>query len=194
MSLNSEPILHARSRKVDPKILLGKIHRLEEQNIELASQALIDPLTGLYNRGVLDRRLDELGRSGTCRGVTILMLDVDDFKKYNEEQGHPRGDEVLKKLAKILLSIVEATDIVARYGGDEDTIIFPNIIEKEVVQKLVLRIHNTLEETLGQEGIHVSFGFATDTKNDPHNPQDYRSTLQRADDNLRKMKEHKNGQ
>src|SRR4029079_13009206 len=78
-----------------------------------------DSLTGLYNRRYLTQRLsEELLRSYRHKGAfSILMADVDEFKKYNDAFGHPAGDEVLKKVASILLSSTRSEDCTARYGG-----------------------------------------------------------------------------
>ncbi|MBP6989399.1 GGDEF domain-containing protein [Candidatus Shapirobacteria bacterium] len=197
MDTNVESTFHlkARRRKLNPqknRELLEENHSLKKENRKLKSEALIDPLTGLYNRRALSQRLAEMGKSGAINGVTILILDVDNFKRFNEQQGHHQGDEVLVAVANTLTSSIQATDFVARFGGDEDVILFPNLTDTSDVQKVILRINQALEESLDPRGIHVSFGFATMTKDNPNQPQDLLDTLHQADDNLRKMKEYKN--
>lgn len=97
---------------------VGEIHRLQER---LQDQANRDPLTGLYNRRYLDPTLErELAR---CRReglpLSLIMMDIDHFKRINDEHGHPAGDAVLKRLAGILLEQSRAEDLVCRHGGEE---------------------------------------------------------------------------
>jgi len=94
---------------------------LRQQNEELERQSASDSLTGLSNRRILTQRLSEelLRAQRQSHSFTVLMLDVDHFKKYNDAHGHPAGDEVLKKVANILRNCTRAGDCTARYGGEE---------------------------------------------------------------------------
>ena len=94
---------------------------LRQQNEELERLSASDSLTGLSNRRILTQRLSEelLRAQRESHSFTVLMLDVDHFKKYNDAHGHPAGDEVLKKVANILRSCTRAGDCTARYGGEE---------------------------------------------------------------------------
>lgn len=94
---------------------------LRQQNEELERLSASDSLTGLSNRRILTQRLSEelLRAQRQSHSFTILMLDVDHFKKYNDAYGHPAGDEVLKKVANILRNCTRAGDCTARYGGEE---------------------------------------------------------------------------
>ena len=94
---------------------------LRQQNEELERQSASDSLTGLSNRRILTQRLSEelLRAQRQSHSFTVLMLDVDHFKKYNDAHGHPAGDEVLKKVANILRNCTRASDCTARYGGEE---------------------------------------------------------------------------
>ncbi len=96
--------------------------KIQEQQGEMETLATHDSLTGLLNRRALMQRLEEevarAERYGTS--VTLLMLDLDGFKEINDHHGHVIGDEVLHRFAEeVLRPAVRATDIVARYGGDE---------------------------------------------------------------------------
>jgi diguanylate cyclase (GGDEF)-like protein len=96
---------------------------------EMQSQAATDALTGLLNRRGLDERLeDELSRARRWdRPVSVLMIDIDDFKPFNDRFGHPRGDMLLKRLSAVLKrSTREGIDVVARYGGEEFVVVLPD--------------------------------------------------------------------
>lgn len=95
--------------------------RLRKQNEDLELLSTSDALTGLPNRRCLTQRLsEELSRAYREKcSFTVLMADVDEFKKYNDAFGHPAGDEVLKKVASILVASTRTVDCAARYGGEE---------------------------------------------------------------------------
>ena len=110
----------------DITVLTTEIHRLLEtlcsQNVLLRVQSLIDPLTGLGNRRLLDQRL-EMTLPITRRRMaplSMLMIDVDYFKQYNDRYGHAAGDTCLVEIANVLRDIFRReTDIVIRHGGEE---------------------------------------------------------------------------
>ena len=95
---------------------------------KLREQAIRDPLTGLYNRRVLEETLERevahANRDG--KGLCIAMIDVDNFKGLNDRHGHTAGDKVLKSLGKILEINTRRGDIACRYGGDEFAVLMPN--------------------------------------------------------------------
>ncbi len=92
------------------------------------AEARTDPLTGVYNRRFLEEFLHrELSRSRRSRQpLSLLMLDLDGFKAFNDEHGHLAGDKVLASVAASLRDTVRTTDVVARYGGDEFVVVLPN--------------------------------------------------------------------
>jgi diguanylate cyclase (GGDEF)-like protein len=94
----------------------------------LESLGRTDSLTGLPNRRSLEERLD-LERTVTRRRgepLTLAMIDLDDFKAYNDTHGHPAGDGLLQRFAAALRESVRASDLVARYGGEEFCVLLPN--------------------------------------------------------------------
>jgi two-component system, cell cycle response regulator len=97
----------------------------------LCELSLKDPLTGLANRrhfhGVLERSIDMVARSG--EPALLLMLDIDHFKKINDTYGHQAGDQVLQAIAKALSACVRPMDTVARFGGEEFSIMLPSCLK-----------------------------------------------------------------
>lgn len=90
--------------------------------------AIRDGLTGLYNRRYFEETLksEVLRASRYKQPVTLIFIDVDHFKNYNDSQGHLRGDEVLKQVGRLIVKRVRETDIACRYGGEEFTVILPS--------------------------------------------------------------------
>lgn len=103
---------------------IERLCTLEQENIT-------DPLMGIFNRRYLDRRLkEEVMRAQRYQhSLSILLLDIDHFKKINDNYGHSTGDIVLKKLGRLITSYVRESDIVARFGGEEILVILPNTAE-----------------------------------------------------------------
>lgn len=103
--------------------LLDRNERQRRTVLALHEDASTDALTGLANRRALDVALSRaLQHSGTA---TLLLLDVDHFKRFNDSFGHPAGDDVLRETARLLHAVVRAQDLVARYGGEEFAILLP---------------------------------------------------------------------
>jgi diguanylate cyclase (GGDEF)-like protein len=100
----------------------------KEVHLSLEQAAARDALTGLANRRSFDTALQkEWLRAGReSQPLSLLMVDVDNFKLYNDSYGHPAGDECLRLVAKAMASQTRAYDLVARYGGEEFTVILPN--------------------------------------------------------------------
>lgn len=93
---------------------------------EAAEMATRDSLTGLYLRGVLDFMLEQMVSEHRRynKSLSLLMLDIDDFKQVNDVHGHQAGDEVLRGIGKIILETIRDADFPVRYGGEEIAIIF----------------------------------------------------------------------
>lgn len=122
--------------------------KLEELNVKLLKLANIDGLTGISNRRSFDERLlDEWSRaSRNKQPLSLIMLDVDWFKQYNDKFGHLEGDECLKKIAKVSQDVVSRPgDVVARWGGEEFILLLPETDSsgaKQVSEKLRVEVEN----------------------------------------------------
>lgn len=143
----------------------------DEQSELLDKLAGIDHLTGLLNRRGLKTRLDEELQRSTRSGspLSVLMLDVDFFKQFNDKYGHAAGDECLIKVARCLRKNTRAEDIVSRYGGEEFLIVLINADVQEtmgVAEKLRQAI-NELDPVAGSAKISVTIGAASLPAADP---------------------------
>lgn len=136
---------------------------LEAANTLLRALATTDGLTGLANHRHFQEKLAAEFKRAQRYGVSLslILLDVDHFKKYNDAFGHPAGDVVLKRVASILTHAARETDLVARYGGEEFAILLAET-NREGAQSLAERIRATIAETLwDKRNITVSVGVAS---------------------------------
>jgi len=131
---------------------------------KLRNQALRDPLTGLYNRRYMEDCLQRFVRLADRenREVSVVMVDLDHFKRLNDEHGHAFGDTVLRDTAVTIVGGLRETDIVCRYGGEELVVILPDCnLERASDKAEVLRARiAALSETHGA-AISASFGVAS---------------------------------
>ena len=159
---------------------------LREKNEELQEISITDSLTGLYNRKHLMETLEkEIARSQRhSLTFTLLVIDIDHFKKYNDSYGHLAGDEVLRILASVFKDSIRSSDYAARYGGEEFVVMLPQIGPEEGVQAAE-RIRNMVaeEKFTGKKNrikVTVSVGVAAY----PQNGEDPESIIREADDAL----------
>jgi len=160
-----------------------RVNELERENRELRRMALVDSLTGVANNRYFWERLDsEFSRARRYgRPLSLIMCDIDNFKKYNDEHGHLFGDQVLHKVAQNLEISKRGADTVARYGGEEFAIILP-----EVTRPMAIDIANRhLQSVLQGQGISLSLGVAT-------YPDDASSTTELVDKADRALLKAKN--
>ena len=142
----------------------GELNRATEElkylNEKLNQLSITDGLTGIYNhRHFQDRLSEEVERVQRSKDgvVSLLILDIDDFKHFNDTYGHQCGDMVLKQLAGILRSNVRSIDVLARYGGEEFAVILPNASTEEAAS-VAERICEAVRST------PFSFGEGTSVK------------------------------
>jgi len=150
--------------------------------------AITDELTGLHNYRYLQQRLDEeVERARRYRkDLSLLMIDADDFKRFNDAHGHLAGDVALAELARVLVATTREVDVVARYGGEEFSIVLPEtdaagaFVVAEKVREAVADHEFPDAEGVRNQHITVSIGLATY----PTHAEDKDSLLRLADDAL----------
>jgi len=155
--------------------------------------AITDELTDLYNYRFLQQRLDdEIGRADRySKRLSLLMLDLDDFKRINDTHGHLVGDRVLAEVGQLLKSTVREVDIVARYGGEEFTIILPEtdasgafIVAEKIREAIAL---HRFPDADGARTIHITVSIGLSSY--PVHAADKESLLRSADDAVYRSKE-----
>lgn len=177
--------------------LADRIRTLQQENRELENRehrllilSNTDGLTKLYNKRYFNEKLkSEITLSGNLGNpLSLLMLDLDDFKKINDTYGHPAGDQVLKRLGEIVLMSIRDKDYGCRYGGEEFTVILPGA-EKEQALNVAERIRrlisdDTFETIDGQKfSVTVSIGLAQ-----LHPGENSADLINRADQSLYRAK------
>ena len=157
---------------------------------QLERLAYFDPLTGLANRALFQREVDDIldqSKKTNFHGA-LLLLDLDRFKEVNDSLGHAAGDELLRKVGRLLSAAIERKHFLARLGGDEFAIIVPQA-EKQELQALAQQLNQTLSGSLtlerGEINVSTSIGIAL-IPDDGGNPTDL---LRNADLALYQAKE-----
>ncbi len=158
---------------------------LENLNARLTDMANRDGLTGLYNHRFFREMIEqELSRSRRHeRSFSVLFIDIDHFKQYNDTHGHLAGDELLKTLARLLQERCRSSTIAARYGGEEFVLLAPET-DAEGARQFAEILRSTVEqypfagrETQPLGAVTLSLGLATF----PHDGQDTTSLIDHAD-------------
>ncbi|HSB33241.1 MAG TPA: sensor domain-containing diguanylate cyclase [Nitrospirota bacterium] len=169
------------------------IHNARTHTVIL-QQANTDSLTGLFNRrsfeNVLEREFQRADRHG--RELSLALVDVNDFKKFNDTFGHQAGDRALTALGEAVRKAIRSTDFAARYGGDEIAIILPETKLARAYELFSKRIKQKIEEgftriTNGDLSLTVTIGIASYPR-DGKNARDLILSADRALMNAKKMK------
>jgi two-component system cell cycle response regulator len=174
------PIFDKEAGQLNGRVIVGhditerkQLEKDREQLTQkLAEQATRDPLTGVFNRRFMAEALDkEVAQADRDHShLSIIMMDVDHFKKFNDTYGHKCGDFVLKDLANFLTENSRQGDIVCRYGGEEFAILMPNASETDAFEKAEAWRQEYNAKVLHFEGkdLHTTFsaGVATYSANE----------------------------
>jgi len=156
--------------------------RNAEAHDEVKVQAERDALTGLRNHGSFQRELDGYLGAATDRPVTVLMMDLDRFKGYNDRNGHPAGDELLAAVSRAIESCIRQGDRAYRYGGDEFAVILPDC-GRQPAEEVARRIRAAVEAIPDDSGgahVTISVGVACH----PEDATDKESLVETADQAL----------
>jgi len=151
------------SEEVAHQVELERYHReLEEANDQLRKLAVTDELTGLRNRRSFEERLVmefSMARRRK-RELSVLLIDVDNFKTINDRWGHAAGDEVLRRLGTILRTTVRLPDLPARYGGEEFVVLLPESGEESAMGLARRVMQRVATEEWENEPLTISVGMA----------------------------------
>lgn len=170
-------------------LIVENAHLLEKTK----TLSITDGLTNLFNhRHFRERLAEELEEAKNKNfSLSLAMSDIDYFKNYNDLNGHPAGDEVLRQIAKILMRGVKGSDTVARYGGEEFVLIFPDTLKKNALS-VCQRLNKSIkefkfknEEKQPNKDLTISIGLAAF----PVDARDAETLIKRADTALYQSKE-----
>jgi diguanylate cyclase (GGDEF)-like protein len=148
-------------------LVLVRQYVVSKENVRLYQKmqhiAWTDSLTGLYNRHffneMLPREIERANRYGNQ--LSVLLLDIDGFKKYNDTYGHLKGDTVLRTIGRVFTTQLRVSDTIARFGGDEFVVILPETNRSKAIA-IASRIRNAVaQQSFGDVSLSVSIGVAS---------------------------------
>ena len=149
---------------IAPQLAVAIDHALlKEKAGEFEQLSVTDALTGLLNRRYIEARLSEEVKRSNRHGfpMSFMMLDVDHFKSYNDEFGHPAGDEALRTIGHVIKETLRGADVAARFGGEEFSILLPQTTGEEAIA-IAERIRTNIEETrFPHRRVTASIGVAS---------------------------------
>ena len=159
----------------DVSVAVNRERLLRHQALELRSQTFSDGLTGIANRRHFDVAMEKEIRRAKRAGspLSLLMIDIDSFKAYNDHYGHQQGDDTLIRVATCLAQMLQRPlDLIARYGGEEFAVILPEMDAEqslkmaEAMRKAVVAMNIPHEKAGHANHVTISIGLATHTVDD----------------------------
>ena len=164
---------------------------IQALNKKLEQMSRVDGLTGLFNRRYWEEQFSMEHKRAMRSGhySSVIMLDIDHFKKINDNYGHPAGDQVIKTLARIIEKSTRETDLAGRYGGEEFAILLPetNAASARVVAERIRRVAEKL--TCTYEDMEINFTVSLGIAEFNVSFKDYMLWLEKADQALYKAKD-----
>ena len=188
-----------RARIEREKELLELSKELKKANQKLEKMALMDGLTGISNRRLFDKTLKkELKRARRKKtDLSLIMIDIDNFKEYNDTYGHQQGDQCLKKVASVLdQETKRAADFAARYGGEEFAVILPDTAKDgalkiaEDIRKGIIDLKLDHKNSAISDFVTVSLGVSSISVEDEVTQELINSFINQADQALYQAKEN----
>ncbi|MFN2339801.1 MAG: diguanylate cyclase [Halanaerobium sp.] len=181
------------------KRLVELSEELKKANQKLEKMALVDGLTGISNRRLFDQKIEEeLKRAKRKQSVlSLIMLDIDNFKEYNDTYGHQQGDQCLKEIAKILdKNTKRASDFAARYGGEEFVVILPETAKDgalkiaEDIRKGIINLELEHKNSTAADYVTVSLGVSSISTEKEINQELIKAFIETSDQALYQAKEN----
>ena len=173
-----------RKREADlPEHLREKFQIMEHNKAKLMDMAYTDKMTGVYNKDKIVSQIRDTIKDKRVKNFSIIMFDIDNFKRINDNLGHLIGDEAIINMARIGEKAIRGQDSIGRYGGDEFIILLPNLnaIDAKVIAE---RLRKKIESD-SQPHFTISLGVASY----PDDGQSFKELLEAADQALYKSKE-----
>jgi len=191
ISLNYYPLYHSKNKFIGSVLIINNItvQKLFERSLE--EKAERDFLTNLLNKFGFQKALQQniLLADGNSWQYSILMIDIDNFKKINDTFGHAAGDIILRHFTGILKQNIRSEDIASRFGGDEFTVVFPNVLREKAFQ-IAERIRNTVaaKEVRLNSDQKILYSISIGIADSSDENLDFDEILERADQALYKAK------
>jgi diguanylate cyclase (GGDEF)-like protein len=159
------------------------VDRLRREAADKEYQALHDPLTGLPNRTLFRRRIDQAvaAARGTDRNVAVMLMDLDRFKEVNDTLGHHNGDLLLQEVSARLTGLLRPGDVVARLGGDEFALLLPSIGTAREAIDVAETLLRALQQPFAQRELTLEIGASIGIALHPDHGSEASTLLQRAD-------------
>jgi len=170
--------------------LIRQLEEIEQLRAELEEQAIRDPLTNVYNRRYMAEFLDnEIARAEREKTpVSVVIMDMDNFKQFNDNYGHKCGDVVLQAFANFLIEHTRRGDVICRYGGEEFVILMPNAPLEIGYERAEAWRQDFSETAIDYEGMKFSTTFSAGVATFPQHGLTGDSILQAADKALYRSK------
>lgn len=158
-----------------------------KERFRLTSHSLTDSLTNLPNRHYLDNKLLEASSdaSNNQQVLAVMLIDIDYFKHFNDTYGHHFGDEVIKRVAKLLQLNIRSSDTLTRMGGDEFVMLIENLKAEKDATLIAAKIIDSLqaEQTILEENIQITLSIGV-AVNSPNENTDFKALMRNADEAL----------
>jgi diguanylate cyclase (GGDEF)-like protein len=169
--------------EMELRVTVAEVVQLHE---ELREQSLRDPLTGLYNRRYLNETLEhEIERARRDnRPLSVIISDLDDFKKINDGYGHQAGDMYLKEIAELMKKSARDSDFVCRYGGEEFLLVLPGVSVNDAVSRSNELRQRVLDLVFQYKGDHLKTTLSFGVASFPEHGQDPEEIVIKADQAL----------